>query len=215
MTERFEFDKTLKKNVKTFMKLVRNESSSCQTYLSSTKSTDAGHSQDENRNHGAGPSGKSNPQGQKMVNLPVCVYPPHYKRGMRHLSTTAEHALKKKKRPCSTSAMQKRPRNTRKERSGRVIQMTTAKTVLLSPPQMATKCATSSSLTSAPTQTWLKLPSSIDSDKQGVLFRQNSLCGQPCSLSPSAKGETGKEFTSCALNPLHSMSNFMYAMAVR
>lgn len=85
MSDRIELDKALKKDVKKFAKLARNEANSCQTYYSFSPLTDKKQGKHDNTNRGAGSSGKGKFQGDKNTNLRVCLLPPQQKRGIIHL----------------------------------------------------------------------------------------------------------------------------------
>ena len=84
MADRIEFDKTVKKDVKAFVKLTRTEAISCQTYASaSTRPADGSNDESDKKNRGAEKNGRQ-PKEEKKTKLPICLYPPHQRKGVRH-----------------------------------------------------------------------------------------------------------------------------------
>lgn len=80
MSERIEFVKALKKDVKAFVKIIRKKAISCQTYAPNKVSASGKTSVSLQYK-----SEKPKTSEKKKPQLPVCLFPPHAERELRHL----------------------------------------------------------------------------------------------------------------------------------
>lgn len=80
--ERIDYDKALTKSVKVFVKVIRNEAAFCQAYAPEKSADNKNPTFTDTEGSSSSDKGKLTDNKEQ---LPVCFYPAHKEKGLRHL----------------------------------------------------------------------------------------------------------------------------------
>lgn len=124
MLRLIQFDTALEKIALIFIERLTEEARACEKYdkgsSSSERSTDSAHGNGNDRKHSGGYKKRLGPKRDSgrgeafQKQLPVCLWTPHAKHGIRHLFRDCKESETDQKKPISTSTAENVPMHTKK-----------------------------------------------------------------------------------------------------